>query len=171
MAAVFEFENSNLFPNEDELRNCKRMTGSHNAILLEKFKEWIRSSCEDVAFKYYCQMFTLFGPLQIMYNSSIKYGNGIAREASWMMMHPLFAQSNKQNYYTEAMVHMVNFIAVWPLATRKLLSNNCSISLNGKVGHNIALDEWVESCTTNEELFNRFVCSCLVCTYPLQPVL
>ena len=40
----------------------------------------------------------------------------------------LFAQSNKRNYHTEAMAHIINFLAVWPLATRKLLNNNCSKS-------------------------------------------
>ena len=62
-----------------------------------------------------------------------------------MLMHPLFAQSNKRNYHTEAMVHIINFVAAWPLALRELLRRNCSISLNGKEGHNLALDEWVES--------------------------
>ena len=42
--------------------------------------------------------------------------------------------------------HTVNFVAAWPRATRDLLRHNCSGSLNGKNGHNIALDEWVESC-------------------------
>ena len=61
-------------------------------------------------------------------------------------MHSLFAQSNKCNYNTEAMVHIINFTILWPISTRELLKRNCSISLNGKVGHNIALDDWVEMC-------------------------
>lgn len=146
MAAVLEFRNSSSFPSQDQLSKCKRETGLHNLILLSTFQQWIGASCEDMVFKYYSQMFTLFGPLQQMYLNAIKFGHGVAREASWMLMHPLFAQSNKRNYHTEAMVHIVNFMAVWPLATRELLRNNCSISLNGKEGHNIALDEWVESC-------------------------
>lgn len=76
---------------------------------------------------------------------TFRYGHGLAREAVWMILQPLFAQSNKLNYHTEAMVHIVNFLAMWPLATRELLRRNCSISLNGKEGHNLALDEWVES--------------------------
>ena len=59
---------------------------------------------------------------------------------------PLFTQSNKRKYATEAMVHILNFIAHWPLSVRELLKKNCSVSLNGKAGHNIALDEWVEMC-------------------------
>ena len=62
-----------------------------------------------------------------------------------MLMHPLFTQSNKRNYHTEATVHIVNLVAAWPLALRELLRKNCSISLNGKEGHNLALDECVES--------------------------
>ena len=81
-----------------------------------------------------------------MYINAIKYGDGVAREAVWMIMHPLFAQSNKQNYYAEAMVHILNLTAIWPLSTRELLKQNSSISLNGTVCHNIALDEWVEMC-------------------------
>ena len=114
--------------------------------LLSKLKEWIRCNEKDAYFKYYSQMFILFGQLQQMYINAITYGNGVAREAVWMTMHPLFAQSNKCNYNTEAMVHIINFTILWPTLTRELLKRNCSISLSGKVGHNISLDEWVEMC-------------------------
>lgn len=57
-----------------------------------------------------------------------------------------FAQSNKRNYHTEAMAHILDFTVLWPISTREFLKKNCSISLNGKVGHYIALDEWVEMC-------------------------
>ena len=144
MAAVLEFRDSSSFPSLEELSRCKRETGAHSLVMLTTFKEWISSSSEDVAFKYYAQMFTLFGPLQQMYSHSIRFGHG--REASWMLIHPLFAQSNKRNYHTEAMVHIVNFVAAWPLALRELLRKNCSISLNGKDGHNLALEQWVGSC-------------------------
>ena len=118
MAAVLEFRDSSSFPSQEELSRCKRETGSHSLVMLKKFKEWSDSSSEDVAFKYYAQMFTLFGPLQQMYLYSIRFGHGLGREASWMLMHPLFAQSNKRNYHTEAMVHIVNFVAAWPLVLR-----------------------------------------------------
>lgn len=146
MAAVVEFRGSGSFPSLDLLKKGKRETGNHNLVLLNKFKEWIVSSSEDASFRYYSQMFNLFGPLQYLYEDAIKFGHGLAREVAWMLMHPLFAQANKRNYNTEAMVHIVNFVAAWPLATRELLRHNCSVSLNGKNGHNIALDEWVESC-------------------------
>ena len=146
IALVMEFKSSTSFPGPDELHKCKRSTGNHTAVLLSKLKQWISDNSEDATFRYYTQMVTLFGPLQQMYRDAIRYGNGMAREASWMIMQPLFAQSNKRNYHTEAMVHIVNFLVLWPLATRELLKKNCSISLNGRVGHNLALDEWVESC-------------------------
>ena len=146
IAAILEFKEPSIFPNEDELEACKRSTGNHNAVLLSKLKEWVISNREDASFNYYFQMVSLFGPLQQMYRDAIRYGNRLAREAVWMILQPLFAQSNKRNCHTEAMVHVVNFLSVWPLATRELLRRNCSISLNGKEGHNLALDEWVESC-------------------------
>ena len=157
IALVMEFKNSTSFPDPDEMHKCKRSTGNHTAVLLSKLKQWISDNSEDATFKYYAQMVTLFGPLQQMYHDAIRYGNGIVREASWMIMQPLFAQSNKRNYHTEAMVHIVNFLAMWPLATRELLRKNCSISLNGRVGHNLALDEWVESCIVQpkKKLLNR----------------
>ena len=57
MAAVFEFQNSNSFPHTDDLLKCKRTTESHYAILLEHFKKWIKSSWEDISFKYYLQKY------------------------------------------------------------------------------------------------------------------
>ena len=146
MAACIEFQKSPSFPEKSELQKCKRATGNHNEILLAKFKKWVSCNKQDAYFQYYSQMFTLFGPLQQMYLTAVKYGDGLAREAVWMIMYPLFTQSNKRNYATEAMVHILNFTAHWPLSVRELLKKNCSVSLNGKAGHNIALDEWVEMC-------------------------
>lgn len=60
-------------------------------------------------------------------------------------MLPLFAQSQKQNYWVEAFVHVVNLVAAWPLTTRKLRQQNCSINVKGKQGNCLALDEWVET--------------------------
>ena len=61
-------------------------------------------------------------------------------------MHPLFAQSNNRKYFTEAMAHILNLTVIWSLSTREILKQNCSMSLNGTMGHNIALDELVEMC-------------------------
>ena len=116
----------------------QKATGNHNEILL--------ANKQDAYFQYYLQMFTLFGPLQQMYLTAVKYGNGLACKAVWIIMHPLFMQSNKWNYAAEAMVYILNLTAHWPLSVRELLKKNCSVSLNGKAGHNIALDEWVKMC-------------------------
>ena len=105
-------------------------------------------------------MFNLFGPEQYLYEDVIKFGHGLGREAAWMLMHPLFAQANAPNYHTEAMVHIVNFADAWPRPTRELLRHNCSGSLNGKNGYNIALHEWVESCVLQpmKNYAIRFLC-------------
>ena len=123
-------------------RNTETM---HHNLLLKLFKVWIERHSSNHRFQYHCQLVTLFGPLRELYLSSVKCGDGVGREAVWMLMLPLFAQSQKRNYWTEAFVHLVNFVAAWPLSTRKLLQDNCSVSLKGRHGHNIALDEWVES--------------------------
>ena len=73
IAAVLEFKESILFPSQDELDDCKRLNGNHSAILLSKMKQWMNESCEDVSFKYYSQMFSLFGPLQQLYMNAVRY--------------------------------------------------------------------------------------------------
>ena len=79
-----------------------------------------------------------------LYLSSVNFGEGIGREAVWMVMLPMFTQLQKRSYWTEAFV-IVNYTAAWPLATKKMLQNNCSVIVKEKQGHNIALDEWVET--------------------------
>ena len=61
-----------------------------------------------------------------------------------MILLPPFAQLQKRNYLTEAFVH-INVIAAWPYAIRAILQRNCSVSVNGKIGHNIGLHEWVKA--------------------------
>lgn len=56
-----------------------------------------------------------------------------------------FAQLQKHHYWKEAFIHVVNLNAAWHIVTRKLLQNNCSVSIKGREGHKIALDEWVEA--------------------------
>lgn len=75
----------------------------------------------------------------------MKFGDGVHREAVWMAMLPLFSQLQKRNYWTEAFVHIINIIVAWPLATRKILQNNCSVGVKDRDGHNIDLDESVET--------------------------
>ena len=145
LAAVQEFITSESFPTKEILDEHKQKHGNHHDLLLKLFKDWIERHSSNPRFQYHCQLVTLFGPLRELYLSSVKCGDGVGREAVWMLMLPLFAQSQKRNYWTEAFVHLVNLVAAWPLSTRKLLQDNCSVSLKGRHGHNIALDEWVES--------------------------
>jgi hypothetical protein len=58
---------------------------------------------------------------------------------------PIFAQLGFKNYWTEAFVHVVNFAALWPLALRKMIKSNSTVNLTGRAGHNIDLDEYVET--------------------------
>ena len=145
LAAVQTFKESELFPSEASLAAHDKTNENHHELLLSSFKEWLESESRKVQFRYHSQLFTLFGPLRELYLSSVKFGDGVGREAVWMVMLPLFAQLQKRNYWTEAFVHVVNFIAAWPSVTRKVLQHNCSVNVKGKDGHNIALDEWVEA--------------------------
>ena len=145
LAAVQEFKASAHFPSDVDLDVHYKENGNHQDLLLSSFKEWIKVQSSRLPFRYHSQLITLFGPLRDLYLSSVKFGDGVGREAVWMVMLPLFSQLQKRNYWTEAFVHIINIIAAWPLATRKILQKNCSVSVKGRDGHNIALDEWVET--------------------------
>ncbi|CAB4030285.1 Hypothetical predicted protein [Paramuricea clavata] len=58
-------------------------------------------------------------------------GDGIAREAVYQALAPIYAQLGFRNYFTETFRHIVNFTTKWPLATRLLLQKNCSVNLLG----------------------------------------
>ena len=88
---------------------------------------------------------TLFGPLLALFIVAGKYADGNLREIVWVILLPLFAQLGFRNYWTEAFVHIVNFTALWPLAFRKLVKGNSTMNLSGKVGHNLDLDEYMET--------------------------
>lgn len=71
-----------------------------------------------------------------------------------------------KNYWTESLVHVVNFTAKWPLAVRKMIQQNCSISMKGNKGANIDLDEYVETCIVQP--LKNYVsgeCNCYGCSY------
>ena len=74
-----------------------------------------------------------------------KEGDGILRETVWVMMLPIFAQLNFCNYWTEAFIHVVNFTSLWPLAFRHMIRNNMSVNISGKRGHNVDMDEYLET--------------------------
>ena len=103
------------------------------------------SAEEDESHAYHQQLFTLFGPLLALFITAEKYGDGNLREIVWVIMLPIFAQLGFRNYWTEAFVHVVNFTALWPLAFRKMIKDNSTVNRSGKVGHNLDLDEYVET--------------------------
>ncbi len=146
LAAVLEFKASDHFPSKEGLSSSLRKHGNHNLILLNSFKLWLEQCGKgDEAHRYHQQMFTLFGPLMDMFLTSGKQGDGLLRETVWVLLLPIFAQLNFRNYWTEAFVHVANFTSIWPLAFRWMIQNNMSVNMSGKRGHNIDLDEYVET--------------------------
>ena len=142
IAAALEFSESQSFPVQQELRGAADVS----TLLLDKFKDWISESSEnDVSFQHRSTGFLVYGPIQKLYDASTAYGDGFAREVVYQAQLPIYAQLGFRNYYTEVFRHVVNFLAKWPLATRRLLQQNCSVNLSGKKGHGIELDGFVES--------------------------
>ena len=146
LAAVMEFEKSDFYPSEQQLSLCLRSNGNHNEVLLKQFKLWLAHfESIDPSFKYRIRLFMLYGPLFELFELSTCNCWGEARELCYILQLPLYAHLNFRNYYTECFVHTVNLLSKWPLAFRKLLSNNCSINLSGKSGNGIELDAFVEA--------------------------
>lgn len=98
----------------------------------------------DDSHNYHQQLFSLFGPLLDMFSTAGK-GDGVLRKTAWILLLAIFAQLEFRNYWTEAFVHVVNFTSVWPLAFRHMMRKNMSVNLSGKRGHNVDLDEYVET--------------------------
>ena len=145
-AAVHEFRSSVEFPSDGELQSALRKDGSHNKILLFRFKNWLEDSGKcDKNHKYHQQLFTLFGPLLDLFITAGREGDGTLRETAWVLLLPIFAQLNFRNYWTEAFVHVTNFTSLWPLAFRRMIVQNSSVNMSGKRGHNLDMDEYVET--------------------------
>jgi hypothetical protein len=146
MAAVQEFRMSPDFPsNQDLLQNLQKF-GNHNQILIQRFKKWLKESAEcNEKHQYHQQLFTLFGPLLELFITAGRNGDGHLRETVWTILLPVFAQLGFRNYWTEAFVHVVNFTALWPLAFRHMIRANSTVNLGGNAGHNVDLDEYVET--------------------------
>ena len=146
MAAVQEFRKSSNFPTRDDLLKNLTKFGNHNQILLQQFKKWLKESAEcNQKHEYHQQLFTLFGPLLELFITAGRNGDGHLRETVWTILLPVFAQLGFRNYWTEAFVHVVNFTALWPLAFRHMTRANSTVNLSGKPGHNVDLDEYVET--------------------------
>jgi len=117
-AAALEFSESDLFPSQQELQVAE----DESVLLLDKFKDWITASSEaDVAFQHRATAFLVYGPIQKLYDASTAYGDGYAREVVYQAQLPIYAQLGFRNYYTEVFRHVVNILAKWPPATRRLL--------------------------------------------------
>ena len=145
LAVVYNFQKSENFPSKEMLDEHFTLAGNHNQLLLQCFKDWLSTSAaKDKSFAYSIQLVDLFAPLLEALNIAVRNGLGTAREAIWKLLLPIFAQLQFRNYWTEALVHVVNFTTVWPLAFREIIKRNCSVSLSGKEGHDLAMDEFVE---------------------------
>ncbi len=145
VAMVKTFEESTFFPSADELGNCLKRDDSHNEILLKKFEVWLSYNCEnDEQFKYHSQITNDLMPITRWYKESIRNGNGVALEGVWMLCPALFTAVGETNYRDESFTQVVNSVAKWPLAYRKLYQQNRTINLDVKKGSHLAGDEWVE---------------------------
>ncbi len=132
------------FPSDEDLTGALRKNGNHNTSLLSSFKKWLKKCAEsDNSHNYHQQLFSLFGPLFDL--TAGDEGDGTLRKTAWVLLLPIFAQLNFRNNWTEAFVHVVNFTSLWPLAFRCMVKNNMSFNLSGKRGHNVDLDEYVET--------------------------
>ena len=142
IASVLEFKQSEPFPTKVELMQ----SANKENLLLANFYKWVeRCSTEDEGFQYYMESVLFFGPLKEWFYESIQLGNGIDREACYLLFLPMFVQLKKKNYFANTLVHVVNFIARWPLISRVLVRQNCSVNVSGREGHNIAFDEFMET--------------------------
>ena len=81
----------------------------------------------------------------MIFHDSVRQGDAKTREACWISCLIMFCALNKKNYKDEAISHIANFIALWPKPIREMFRRNMSISLKGRKGHNLALDEFVET--------------------------
>ena len=143
IAMVKKFQNSAFFPTKEELDECLRKNCSHN-ILFEKFEQWVAAEKADAVFEYHLDFVQELMPLPKWYKESVKNGNGVAIEGVWMLCPRLFCQVNKTNYRDEAFIHTSNVLARWPTAYRKLYQQNRTVNVDGRVGRQLAGDEWVE---------------------------
>ena len=127
LAMVKSFEDSVYFPNSDVAKQrIGKEKENFSTRLLNRFKDWAsENSKNDKTFQFFSEFVLEFGPLLLIYQSAIRNGQGIVREACWMKLLPLFAVLNKKNYRDEAFVHVLNFTCNWPIALRTLLRRNC----------------------------------------------
>ena len=146
LAMVKSFEDSVYFPDANLLKQWDTQKGGYfSKLLLNRFQDWAsENSKNDKTFQFFSDFVLEFGPLLLIYQSAIRNGQGIVREACWMKLLPIFTVLNKKNYRDEAFVHVLNFTCNWSVALRNMLRTNCSIKIK-RSHHNLALDEFVET--------------------------
>ena len=144
IAMLKAFQASSCFPTKAQLDECLRVNKSHNAILLQKFHEWLQIIQADKMAHYHTHLANQILPIRRLYKESIRHGNGKAVEAIWMICPTIYAQTGKFNYRDESFSHIVNFSCKWPLAYRLMYRQNRSVNVDGKAGRQLAGDEWVE---------------------------
>lgn len=146
IAAVASFKSSDFFPDDEALKNAKSTDDNVNNFLLKSFKAYLQEASKtDVIVAYHSKFITSFGPLLLAFHESVRYGNAKTREACWLSSLVMFCALKKKNYKDEAISHIANFTALWPTAIREMYRRNSSISYKGRKGHNLALDEFVET--------------------------
>ena len=148
VAMVKKFAESEDFPPKSVIDNEVKQSGNANRLLLNAFKDWLGSASDkkdDVQMKYMIEFVCVLGPLMLLYHDSIRHGNGQLNEACYFYMLQLFCAMRKINYKDEIFSHIINFTGEWPLAIREMYRRNMSISMKGRRGHNVAIDEYVET--------------------------
>ena len=145
MAKTFaETEN---FPPKSVIENVVKQDGNANRIILKSFKDWLGNGDHknDEVFKYMVEFVCVLGPLMLLFHDSVRHGNGQLHEACYFYILQLFCAMRKINYKDEIFSYIINFSDEWPLAIREMYRRNMSISMNGRQGHNVAIDECVET--------------------------
>ena len=144
IAMLRAFQESTLFPTEDELDQCYQSNKCHNDILCEKFEKWLAHIGKDHEANYQAKLANDILPLRRWYKESVRHGNGKAIEAVWMVCPAMYAQCGKYNYRDESFSHIVNFARKWPIAYRLMYRQNRTVNVDGRVGKQLGGDEWVE---------------------------
>ena len=147
IAMAKKFAETKNFPPKSVIENAVKQDGNANRIILKSFKDWLGNGDHknDEVFKYMVEFVCVLGPLMLLFHDSIRHGNGQLHEACYFYMLQLFCAMRKINYKDEIFSHIINFSGEWPLAIREMYRRNMSISMNGRQGHNVAIDEYVES--------------------------
>ena len=109
IAMLKAFQASSCFPTQAELDECYGVNKSHNAILLQKFHDWLQIIQTDKMAHYHMNLANQILPIRRWYKESIRHGNGKAVEAIWMICPAIYAQTGKFNYRDESFSHIVNF--------------------------------------------------------------